>query len=244
MKLKCLAVDDEQPALNVLTKFIAKTPFLELVLSTCNAVEALAFLKKESVDLLFVDIQMPDMTGVQLVQQLKTHHLSQGDDNAKVPMIIFTTAYENYALEGFELEVLDYLLKPIPFERFLKAANKALGQYELLQGKIQLPDVQEFLFVKSDYQIKKIKLDDILYIEGLKDYVKIYTTKGMILSRQNIKGITSKLPSSTFIRIHKSYVVSFPKVEAFQKSGLYIEGQRLPIGEYYRETILKLIGSV
>lgn len=239
MKLKCLVIDDEPLAINVVKKFIGRVPFLELYDSTCNALEGLEILKTTAVDLLFLDIEMPDMSGVDLLRQLIESQIA----NQSLPMVVLTTAYEQYAVEGFELEVIDYLLKPIPFERFLKTANKALAQYELLQAsQVQLPNVDGFIFVKSDYQVKKIALDDILYIEGLKDYVKIFTTNGMLLSRQNLKGILSKLPSRKFIRIHKSYVVAFEKVNAFQKSGLYINEQRLPIGEHYRAAILKLIG--
>ena len=172
MKLKCLVIDDEPLAVNVVKKFIDRVPFLELLDSTCNALEGLEMLRTTAVDLLFLDIEMPDMSGVDLLRQLME---TEGNEN-NIPMVVFTTAYEQYAVEGFELEVLDYLLKPIPFERFLKTANKAFAQRELRESSQKpLPNVDGFIFVKSDYQVKKIVLDDILYIEGLKDYVKIYT---------------------------------------------------------------------
>ena len=224
MALNCYIIDDEQPAINVLASFVEKVSFLNLVGTNTNALKAFSTVSSDTVDLLFLDVEMPDITGIQFLQSLE-----------KRPIVIFTTAYDQYALQGYELDVVDYLVKPIPFERFLKGVGKALKIHE---SSISQSTQESFLFVKSDYKTLKIALDDILYIEGLKDYVKIYTISGMILTRLNLKGIEKRLPTDKFIRIHRSYIVSYSKITAFQKHQILIDEKNLPIGETYRQNLL------
>lgn len=223
--IKCLILDDEQPAINILKTFVKKVPFLHLVKATTDAFHALDILQNQIVDLLFIDIQMPDLTGIEFIKSLE-----------KRPMIIFTTAFDEYAMQGFELDVIDYLLKPIPFDRFLKASNKALKNF-----KIEHPNSEQasnFLIVKVDYQNVKISFDDILYVEGLKDYVKIYTNEKMVMTRLNLKGIGTKLPERRFLRIHRSFIVPFDKITTFQKSQVTIGNKIIPVGESYKQTLL------
>jgi DNA-binding LytR/AlgR family response regulator len=228
--MKCLAIDDEPLALDVLEKYIGKMPDLTLTRRCTSALEALEFLNKNEVDLLFLDIRMPELSGIQFLKTLKNP-----------PMVIFTTAYENYALESYELDVVDYLLKPIPFERFMKAVNKAKEIFDLGKARPgQEPDI-DFIFVRADYQMVKINLDEVLYIEGLKDYVKIFCGPKPIFSHQNLKSIEGKLPTGKFVRVHKSYIVSVKKIETIQKNGLRVGGQDIPIGDMYRDHLYKII---
>ena len=230
--MKTIILDDERPAVQILSMFVKKVPFLQLELATTNAFEALEILNNKKIDLLFLDIQMPDITGIELLDAL-----------SKPPMLVFTTAYEQYALQGYELDVVDYLIKPIRFSRFLKAANKAQKhhQYEQQAQNLTIENTNKdsFLFIKADYKTIKIDFDDILYIEGLKDYVKIFTKSKMFLTRLNLKGIEQKLPSQDFIRIHRSYIVAFSKITSFQKSQLTVTTKSLPISDTYRDVLLK-----
>ena len=230
-RMKTIIVDDEKPAIQLLSAFVKRIPFLHLELATTNAFEALAFMNTQQVDLLLLDIEMPDITGIELVKSLE-----------KPPFIIFTTAYENYAVKGFELDIVDYLVKPIPFDRFLKGINK-VQKLVNNQGQVSTPPTENFILIKSDYQTIKILHDDILYIEGLKDYVKIFTETEMMMTRLNLKGIQEKLPAKSFVRIHRSYIASLAKISAFQKSQLTIKQQQLPIGESYREELLQKLGG-
>ena len=214
--MKTIIVDDELPAIHILSQFIQKIPFLELQLATTDAFKALDELNKQSTDLLLSDIEMPDLTGIELINSLKTK-----------PLIIFTTAYEEFALKGYELDIVDYLMKPIRFERFLKAVNKAQYLHNL-ENKNTTENT--FLYLKVNYKTVKVAFDDILYIEGLKDYVKVYTKQKMYLTRLNLKGIASKLPTSHFIRIHRSYIVAFSKITSVQKNQIFIGKQTLPLG--------------
>jgi DNA-binding LytR/AlgR family response regulator len=231
--LRCIAVDDEPLALDIIEKYISRISELQLISRCSSALEALEVLKQQDVDLVFLDIQMSELTGIQFLKSLKNP-----------PMVIFTTAYDQYALEGYDLDVVDYLLKPIPFDRFLKAVNKASDIYASQKLKSDSPDPQrDFLFVRSEYQLVKITLGDILYIEGLKDYVKIFSGPKPVFSHQNLKTIESKLPSKDFIRIHKSYIVSVKKIEVIQKNFVVIGGNEIPIGDSYREQLYKLINE-
>jgi len=223
--MRTLILDDEQPAINLLSTFVKKVPFLELQLATVNPFEALEILNQGKTDLLLLDIEMPDISGIEFLKSLSLQ---------KMPAVIFTTAYEQYALQGYELEITDYLVKPIRFERFLKAVNRAKKMHQPLSSDAPK---EEFLFVKADYKTVRIALDDILYIEGLKDYVKIITENEKILTRLNLKGISEKLPTNRFIRIHRSFIVSLAKVSAFQKSKISIGKIELPIGETYRNNL-------
>lgn len=233
-KLRCIAVDDEPLALELLEDNIAQIPFLELVASCQNAFEAMDLLHEQSADLLFLDIQMPGITGVQFLKSLQGQSAS--------PMVIFITAYEQYALEGFELDVIDYLLKPVAFERFLKSANKAYELFKLRQ-QIPLETTNNHFFVNANYALVKIRFDEIMYIEGLKDYVKIYLTSARhpVITRMTLKGIEQKLPSQSFMRIHKSYIISLDKIQSVRNLKIHIGEAIIPVGEQYVEDFMKAI---
>lgn len=216
--LSCVIVDDEQPALNILIKYVEKTPFLELKMATTNALEAQSYIQLNSIDLVFLDIQMPDLDGISFLTSLSFP-----------PKVIFTTAYDQYALKGYELEVVDYLLKPISFERFLNASNKVLRLINHSEEK-GIPDA---VWIKADYQQKKVLLNDILFVEGLKDYVKIHTYSGKITTKLNLKNFHLKLPESQFIRVHRSFIVNISKITSVQKARLYIEEREIPVSEAY-----------
>lgn len=225
--MTCIAIDDEPFALKLIADDIAKIPFLQLRGTFPSPVDALMQMQREPVDLLFLDIQMPALTGTQFLRSLKDP-----------PMVIITTAFEQYALEGFELNVIDYLMKPIPFERFRKAANKAQEQFNLKNYPAKEPG---FFFVHSEYREIKIFFDDVLYVEGLKDYVKVFLEKEKhpILTRLNLKAIEAKLPGDQFVRIHNSFIVSLKKIRSFQKSQVFVGAMAIPIGEKYSESFRK-----
>lgn len=233
--IRCLAVDDETLALDLLEDNISKVPFLQLVKRCKNAFEAIEVLQKEKIDLIFLDIQMPGITGIQFLQSLTSN-----------PMIIFITAYNKYALDGFELNVLDYLVKPVPFERFLKAANKALELYNLRNKTVEPSNTEQkedFIFVNSEYNLIKVKLADITHVEGLKDYIKIHTSTSTkpVITRLSLKSIEEKLPASKYIRVHKSYIVSLDKITSIRKNRIKLGETEVPISEFYRENLFKLI---
>jgi DNA-binding LytR/AlgR family response regulator len=223
-KMSCLAIDDEPFALKLIADDISRIPFLDLKATFSSPMDALVMIQQESIDLIFLDIQMPVLTGTQFLRTLKN-----------APMVIFTTAYEQYALEGFELNVIDYLVKPIPFDRFLKAANKAYDLFKLKTASA--PKERGFFFVHAEYKEIKLFYDEILYVEGLKDYVKIFVEKLQhpILTRMNLKAIEAKLPSEEFVRIHNSFIVSLQKIKSFQKSQVFVGNISIPIGEKYAE---------
>ena len=235
--MKCLIVDDEPLAVDLIEDFISKVPFLTLVNKCRNAFECIECLNNEAVDLIFLDIQMPNLTGIQLLKGLD-----------KKPMVIFTTAYSEHAAESYNLDAVDYLLKPFTFERFLKSVNKAYSRLSEKQDNSQ-PETQEvsknvnsdYIFVKSDYKTIKVETKDILYIEGLKDYVKIYAGGKPILSLLSLKSLEEKLPEKIFIRVHRSYIVSLPKIESIQKSRIVIGDKYIPIGENYKEGFYKIV---
>lgn len=235
-KLRCIAVDDEPLALELLEDNIRQVPFLELVASCHNAFEAMDILHEQSADLLFLDIQMPGITGVQFLKSLQVQNTP--------PMVVFITAYEQYALEGFDLNVVDYLLKPVAFERFLKSANKAFELHKLRQQTPTETQANHF-FVNANYALVKIRFDEIMYIEGLKDYVKIYLTSARhpVITRMTLKGIEQKLPSQSFMRIHKSYIVSLDKIQSVRNLKIHIAEAIIPVGEQYVEEFMKAIGE-
>lgn len=243
MILKCIAVDDEPLALDIIEDYISKVPFLELVKRTENAIEALQLVQAGGIDLVFLDIQMPDLTGIQFLK------IASGKSN-----YILTTAYSQYALESYDLNVSDYLLKPIAFDRFYKAVEKVRNQMqkEEIAAPVALEPaptispspaapVQDFIFVKTEHKIQKIQLDDILYIEGLKDYISIFTKSERIITLQNMKKMEETLPKGEFIRVHKSYIISLDKVESIERSRISITGKIIPIGDTYRDEFFKLI---
>ncbi len=227
MKLKSIAIDDEPLALRLVSDYISKTPFLELVGAFDNPLDAIEFLADESVDLIFVDIQMPDLTGIEFARTLEN-----------VPKIIFTTAYEKYALEGFKLNAIDYLLKPFSYEEFLKAAQKARKQCELEASA--LPSIEansQFLFLKSEYKIRRINFNDILYIEGLKDYIKVYTTgeDKPVLSLNSMKSLEQKLPETKFMRVHRSFIVNLDKIDTIERSRIIFGKTYIPVSDLYKD---------
>jgi DNA-binding LytR/AlgR family response regulator len=241
MILKCIAVDDEPLALDIIEDYISKVPFLELVKRTENAIEALQLVQAGGIDLVFLDIQMPDLTGIQFLK------IASGKAN-----YILTTAYSQYALESYDLNVSDYLLKPIAFDRFYKAVEKVRNQMQKEEVAAPVAEtlptvatpvapVQDFIFVKTEHKIQKIQLDDILYIEGLKDYISIFTKNERIITLQNMKKMEETLPKGEFIRVHKSYIISLDKVESIERSRISIAGKIIPIGDTYRDEFFKLI---
>jgi len=239
--LNCVAIDDEPLALDLIEGFIRKVSFLNLLKKCNRAIEAIELIQNNKIDLIFLDIQMPDINGIQLLKSIKYR-----------PMVIFTTAFEQYALESYDLDVIDYLLKPIPFDRFFKAANKALEYHNLRN----IPSIaanttpisvktEDFFFVKSEYQNVKINLTDILYIEGLKDYIKIYLTSRdkPVLTLMSLKSMEEKLPKINFIRVHRSYIISVNKIDALTKSIVHIGEKEIPVGELYVDNVLKLLNN-
>ena len=236
MTIRCLAIDDEMLALDLIEDNIKKVPFLDLVQKCRSAMEAMEVMRNQQIDLLFLDIQMPDISGIQLIKSL--HHK---------PMVIFTTAFSKYATEGYDLDVVDYLLKPYSFERFLKAVHKVQEYLDLRDRAAGQPNAREmvgsdgFLFVKADYKLYKINLKDILYVEGLKDYVKIYISEKPIITQMSMKTLEEKLPSRDFIRVHRSFIVAFNKIDFIQKQMLTIGNKEIPISEHYRDQLFKII---
>ncbi len=231
MILNCITIDDEPPALDLINRFVNQTPFLKLVGSFENAIEALKFIKEEQVDVIFSDIQMPDLSGVELARILSGRHLPDA------PAIIFTTAYDQYALEGYKLDIIDYLLKPLNYEDFMRAAVKA----SKLTSSNNPPErfavkTEEFIYLKVEFQTVKIACSSINYIEGLKDYAKIYLldTDKPILSLITLKSLEEKLPQNEFMRIHKSTIISLNKVTAVTKSAVYIGQTLLQVSEQYK----------
>jgi two-component system, LytTR family, response regulator len=232
--MKCIAVDDEPLALALLQDNIRQVPSLELVASCSTAMEALAVLNNQEVDLIFLDIQMPGLTGLQLLQSLSVR-----------PMVILITAYEKYALEGYNLDVIDYLVKPVPFERFLKACNKAIDFYRLKKNiSAESQSWPEYFFVNAEYGLVKIVFSDIQMIEGLKDYLKIHLgdTKPLVI-RMSLKSIEEKLPPGKFFRIHKSYIVSVSHITAIRRNSVFLGDLELPLSELYKEDLMREIGQ-
>ena len=231
----CLIVDDEPMARDVMRRYIQKVPSLKLVGEFGNAIDAAIFLQEQTVDMIFLDIKMPQLNGTDFVRSLRNG-----------PKIIFTTAYKEYAYEGFELDVIDYLLKPIRFDRFLRAVNKALPQKKQEVEPIVSATQEEskpaasFIYLRVDRKMIKIFLDDIHYIESDKDYVKVFTGKSYVITRQTIASVEAMLSASQFTRIHRSYIVSLNKIVSFTHEVVEIGGKELPIGKLYRNSFLKL----
>ncbi|MFK8104287.1 MAG: LytR/AlgR family response regulator transcription factor [Saprospiraceae bacterium] len=238
--INAIIVDDEPLALDVLETYLDKMPEINLVQKCNNALEANQALKDHDIDLMFLDIQMPQLTGIDFLKTL-----------AKPPLVIFTTAYANYALEGFELNAIDYLLKPISFERFIKATNKALEQVELQRkgepAVVKEADGPDFIFVKADKKLIKVKYEDIVYIEGLKDYVIIRQHDNRVITLQTMKSLEDKLPQHLFKRIHRSYIVNVNKINAVVGNMIEItekgQAKHIPIGKNYREELLAIINK-
>ncbi|HMQ48069.1 MAG TPA: LytTR family DNA-binding domain-containing protein [Saprospiraceae bacterium] len=241
--INAIIVDDEPLAQDVLETYIEKIPEINLVQKCNNALEANDALKKHSVDLMFLDIQMPQLTGIDFIKTL-THP----------PLVIFTTAYPNYAIEGFELNALDYLLKPISLDRFMKAVNKAIEQIDLKrkgQGEGAKAEEGEehpdYIFVKADKKLVKVNYKDIIYIEGLKDYVIIRLDNNRVITLQTMKSLETKLPAGQFMRIHRSYIVNIAKIDAIVGNMVEVteksQVKHLPVGKNYRDELLEIINQ-
>lgn len=237
MIINCIAVDDEPLALGLVCAFIEQTPFLKLIGRYSSAVEALVGLQDQKVDLIFLDIQMPNLNGMELARVLDSR-------GANKPRIIFTTAYNQFAIEGYRVDALDYLLKPFNYEEFLHASNKALTYFELVNRSnspatviAAEPEEEEYLFLKIEYQLVRIALNDILYIEGLKDYVKIYLQdkEKPLLSLTSLKALEEKLPSKRFMRVHRSFIVSLNKINSITRNALQIGKVNITVGDQYKE---------
>ncbi|MDQ3279025.1 MAG: LytTR family DNA-binding domain-containing protein [Bacteroidota bacterium] len=238
IQTQCIIVDDEPLARDIIRRYIQNVPTLQLIGEFGNAIDASVFLLEHPVDLIFLDIRMPQLTGTEFVRSMRN-----------APKIIFTTAHKEYAHEGFELDVIDYLLKPIRFDRFLRAVNKALPQKQqepprpLLSTLENTKQVASFIYLRVDRKMVKVLLDDILYIESEKDYVKIFTENGYILTRQTIASVEAMLCEGQFVRVHRSYIVSLRKLKSFTTEIVEIGNKELPIGKLYRNGFMKAQGN-
>lgn len=241
MKLTCIAIDDEPLALKILESYCSKNPFLELYGIYTNPMEALKILQEKPIDLIFLDIRMPDISGFQFLQSL-THK----------PMVILTTAYSQYGPESYDFAVIDYLLKPIPLERFVKAVNRAVSLKE--ESKATIPDADisnetslvvkdDYIFVNSEYKLIKINIDDVLIIEGLKDYIKIHLVSSdrPVLTIMRIKTFEENLPNGNFMRVHRSFIINTRHIDYIKKNRVYIGKHEIPVGDMYADTFSRLI---
>ncbi len=231
---KCLVVDDEPLARDVIRRYIEKVPWLQLVGECSNAIDALVFLQENTVDLVFLDIRMPELLGTEFVESLRNP-----------PKIIFTTAYKEYALDGFELDAVDYLLKPVRFERFLKALNKAFPRKaeEENYSNVSATDKKnnaDFIYLRVDRKLVKIILADIFYIESARDYVKVVLSDKYYITRQTISSIEAMLSGNEFVRIHRSFIIAVGKIKSFNSDAVEIGDKELPIGKFYKNSFVKM----
>ncbi|MFA6277377.1 MAG: LytTR family DNA-binding domain-containing protein [Pedobacter sp.] len=225
--MNCILVDDEKPALELLEDNVKQIPFLKIIASCRNPLHVQDVLEKNKVDLIFLDIHMPSINGLDLLKSF-----------TNPPMVILVTAYQEHALDGFNLDVVDYLVKPVPFNRFLKAVNKAHELYLTKQMQNRALPENDYVFVNANYALIKIKIKDITFIEGLKDYVRINVTDGKpIVTRLGLKGLEERLGADRFIRIHKSYIIALDKIDSIQKSQLVVAGEEIPVGVGYRDLL-------
>lgn len=237
IKINCLLVDDEPLALDLLETYVSRTPFLKCLKRCSSAIEAMGVLHSQQVDLIFLDIQMPEWTGIEFSKVIE-----------KNTRIIFTTAFNEYAIDGYKVNALDYLLKPFNYEEFLNAANKAKEWYALIQAtKSASPNTnKDFIFVKSEYRQLKVDLDDVIYFEGMKDYIKIWLTEQTkpILSIISLKALMGELPAEKFRRIHRSYIIALDKIKAVERSGVIMSnGTRIMIAEQYKQEFQDFISG-
>lgn len=233
--IRCMAVDDEPLALELISEYIEQTPELELIGTSMDPTGVREAVRDWGIELLFLDVQMPGMTGIEVIQEI------HGSCD-----IVLTTAFPQYALEGFELEVTDYLLKPIAYDRFCRAIQKILDRRKLeirAEGDPDKASEPDHFFVKTDHKMQRIDFDDILYVEGLKDYVSIYTYSGRVVTLQTMKRMEEFLPEKRFLRVHRSYIVAMDKIQQIEKNRVVIEGQEIPIGETYKEAFQKKFQS-
>ncbi|MBJ2126085.1 MULTISPECIES: LytTR family DNA-binding domain-containing protein [unclassified Flavobacterium] len=235
--LKCIAVDDEPLALRLVETFIEQTPFLELITTCDNAVDAMGLIRETKPDLVFLDINMPNLSGMELARLIQ-------DQPGPLPKIIFTTAYNHYAIEGYKVNAVDYLLKPFSYEEFLRASSKVLQLSEEANNNFNtIAADDEFIFLKVEYQWVRISLKDITYIESLKDYVKVHLedSQKALMSLISLKALEEKLPSSKFMRVHRSFIVSLDKISAISKNSIFIDKIEITVGEQYKEAFKTLV---
>ena len=238
MSIRCLIIDDKPLAIDILAEYVRKINFLELIGTTINPIEGLTIIREQKIDLVFLDIQMPELTGLQFMKIA-----------GKQCRVILTTAYSEYALDGFEHDVIDYLLKPIAFDRFYRAAEKALHILPV-ENKTQQAGINknadeqkqpEYLFFRTEHRIQKINLSDILFIESLQNYITLHTAEGKILSLQTLKKIEEQLPPKEFVRVHKSFIVALRHITSIERSRISIGTQIIPVGDNYRDGFYKLV---
>jgi DNA-binding LytR/AlgR family response regulator len=234
MRIRCLVVDDEPPARDILKRYIEEIPTLEIVNECANAMQAITAIQQQPIDLIFLDIRMPQLNGTDFLKTLKNP-----------PKVIITTAYSEYALEGYELDIIDYLMKPVRFDRFLKAVNKAFpapvnkpADYALNEEKKN----ESFVYFRSDRKMVKVLLSDILYIESMKDYIKVFTTTSSIITRQSISSVEAMLPEKLFVRTHRSFIISVNKIKSYTNEVIEIGKSQIPIGKLYRNSVMKIFG--
>lgn len=245
MKLKCVAIDDEPLALDLISKFIEQTSFLELVGKFSNGIEALGFINQNEIQLIFMDIQMPDLSGMELARVL------DGKKNSDKTRIIFATAYHQFAIEGYKVEALDYLLKPYSYEEFLNAATKAFSYFERLNSSQSSnssplePSTPEYIFLKVEYQLVKVILKDIAYVEAYKDYVKVHliSKPNPLLSLTSLKSMEELLPSNHFMRVHRSYIVSLDHIDSVSKNVIQVGKHHITVGDNYKEAFLEFLSK-
>lgn len=225
--IRCIVLDDEYLAVKLISGYVTKSAGLELTLSTTNASEALAAIQKENADLIFLDVQMPEITGIELMQLTSNNRIK----------VILTTAYAQYALDGYENDIIDYLLKPITFERFTAAVNKAK---ERLSNKTIAQ--HDFIFIKTEYRLQKVTLNSILYLEALGDYIAFHTANGKILSLERMKNMNELLPQQNFLRIHKSYIINIDHINFIERGRIIINNEYLPVGETHKDIVRAKLG--
>lgn len=240
MKIGCIAIDDEPLALEIIQDYCSRIPFLDLKATFDNAVDSIEYIRNHKPNLVFLDIQMEELSGIQLLHALKNR-----------PYVVFTTAYDKYAIQGFDLDVVDYLLKPISFERFLKSADKVYEKMQaerLLKEKPAKESLQQassdtYFFIKTENRMEKLRYADVLYIEGMGDYWRIITTTKKIMTLLNYKKLEELLPPAQFTRVHKSFIIAIDKIENVERNRIRIADRLIPVGETYREQFFALIGK-
>ncbi len=234
MKINCIVIDDELPAIEQMEEYITRIPFLNLLGSFDNAIEPINFLKSNSVDLIFLDIEMEGFTGLQLIKTLQHK-----------PKIVLTTAYDQYAIEAFDLNVSDYLLKPISFERFIKAIDKIFDSYTETNIKTSNEPVykRDYFFVKTEFRMQRVDFKDILFIEGMNEYLRINTTKEKIMTLQNFKSLEDILPKNNFVRVHKSYMVAINKIDSVEKNRIKIGEKLIPVSNTYKDAFYLILNK-
>jgi DNA-binding LytR/AlgR family response regulator len=234
--IRCLIVDDEPPAREIIRRYVQEIPMLQLMGECANAIQVLTILQQQQIDLLFLDIRMPQLNGTDFIKTLQ-----------HPPKVIFTTAFSEYALEGYELDVVDYLMKPIRFDRFLKAVNKAFplnnastALKPVVSGITEEKKNESFVYFRADRKMVKVMLDDILYIESMKDYIKVNTRQGVIITKQSISSVEAMLPGKLFVRTHRSFIVSINKIKSFTNELVEIDKTDIPIGKLFRNGVMKV----